>query len=167
MFDQNFTSSYTTQVTLTCGAVTSLNVINVTQNIAGACATVYAKVPFVNSKAPTYVQGITTGAQTVKRVSDLFTGMDGCAKNEGCTLGKAATAAGFSLQNVKDGAGNDYGQFVMNNWNSAGIKIAVYDITCSYNLMTVDAKKVPSKSVPVTSTFKWGYSACTTVVQSS
>jgi len=31
--------------------------------------------------------------------------------------------------------------------------------------MTVDAKKVPSKSVPITSTFKWGYDACTTVAQ--
>jgi len=45
VYDQNVTSSYTTQVTLTCGAVTSLNVINVTQNIAGPCATVYASVP--------------------------------------------------------------------------------------------------------------------------
>jgi len=98
MFDQNFTSSYTTQVTLTCGAVTSLNVINVTQNIAGPCATAYAKVPYVSPKAPIYIQGKTTGLQPIIPVSTMFTGMDGCAKNEGCTLGKAATAAGFSLK---------------------------------------------------------------------
>jgi len=96
----------------------------------------------------------------------MFTGMDGCAKFEGCTLGKAATAAGFSLKDYKMN-GVDYGLFVINNWNSAGIKIDEYDITCSYNLMTVDAKKVKSKSVAVLSTFKVGYSACTTLLQSS
>jgi len=91
--------------------------------------------------------------------------MDGCAVNKGCTLGKAATTAGFSIKAFPiPGYGDQL--YVINNWNSAGIKKATFDITCSYNLMTTDAKKVPSKSVPVASTFTWGYDACTTLAQS-
>jgi len=163
-FNQNITSNYTTQVTLTCGGVTSLNDINVTQNIAGPCATAYAKKA-ATPNAQVYIQGKSSGMQSVAAVSTMFTGMDGCAKNEGCTLGKAATTAGFSVKAFPiPGYGDQL--YVINNWNSAGIKKATFDITCSYNLMTTDAKKVPSKSVPVASTFTWGYDACTTLAQS-
>jgi len=153
-FNQNITSNYTTQVTLTCGGVTSLNVINVTQNIAGPCATAYAKAAYTLFDS-VYIQGKSSGIQYVAPVSKLFSGMDGCAKYEGCVLGKAATTAGFSIK-TRSKTGYADQVWVTNNWNSAGIKKATFDITCSYNLMTTDAKKVPSKSVPVASSFTWG-----------
>lgn len=130
--------------------------ITITQAKAGPCATVYAATAKSLTGSLKYVQGMTSGQQSAFAVNDLFSGMAGCAKNKGCVLGDATTKAGFSIKNVNNVP------TVVNNWNAAGIKSMAYQVNCTYNLGTAKAK-----DVMVSSTFTWGYDACTTAAQSA
>lgn len=130
--------------------------INITQAKAGPCATVYAATAKSFTGSLKYVQGKTSGQQSAYAVNDLFSGMDGCAQNKGCVLADATSKAGFSIKNVNNVP------TVVNNWNAAGIKSTAYTVNCTYNLGTKAAK-----DVMVSSTFTWGYDACTTASQSS
>lgn len=89
--------------------------INITQAKAGPCATAYAATPQTSTAAINYIQGQSSGQQSVYAVNKLFSGMDGCAQNKGCVLADAATKAGFSIKNVNNVP------TVVNNWNAAGI----------------------------------------------